>query len=393
VSVMMFWILIAVLTAAAALSVLVPLTRNSATRGDARAGHAADAAVYRQQLAEVEKDQERGLIEPQAAEAARVEIARRLLAADELSKGEAGAGSQTSRLPQQLVMVMALIVLPLGAFGLYLVLGSPDLSDQPLQARLDAPAENQSVEMLVARVERHLAENPQDGQGWSVVAPVYMRIGNPAAAANAYANAIRLLGSNPKLETDLGEALTVANNGIVSADAQAAFERAVELDAAAVKPRFFLALALGQEGKTEEAIASWNDLLDGADPNEPWVPAAQAQLAQLGGAGAGPAAGSGQGGGMRLPGPGKADIAAAQDMSAQDRTAMIAGMVQGLAERLKSDGGSVDEWLRLIRAYSVMGERDKASEAVKMARAAYADDAGALGQINEMAKTAGVESP
>ncbi len=390
---MLFWILSAVLTAIAALSILVPLTRRRPDLTDPAADKTADSAVYRQQLEEVDRDLERGLIDPEAAEAARTEIARRLLAAD--SRVANPASAPNAHGASRAVMVLAIVALPLGAFALYLSIGSPDLPDRPLAARLTAPPEGQSVNELIARVERHLADNPQDGQGWSVLAPVYMRVGNPRAAANAYANALRILGSSTKLETDFGEALTMANEGIVTADARAAFERAVSLDGSAVKPRFFIALALGQEGKTNEAIAAWSGLLDGADPAEPWVPAAQAELAKLGGnsllARLGKPSGADTAGAGALPAPSAGEVAAAQQMSATDRNAMIAGMVQGLAERLEADGGSVEEWVRLIRAYSVMGNKEKAADAVTRAKAAYADDTAALGQINEIAEKAGIE--
>lgn len=384
---MIFWILIAVLTAAAALSVLVPFAR--AGSGHAAAsltGAAADAAVYRQQLAEVDKDLERGLIDAEAAKAARTEIARRLLAAADAEKADAEAVPQ-SGWQRKLVLLLAAVVLPLGTLGAYSYLGQPDLPDQPLAARLSAPAETQSVAVLVARVERHLADNPEDGEGWAVLAPVYLRLGNAQAAAQAYANTIRLLGPTAKRQADYGEALTMANGGIVSADARAAFEKAAALDAEAAKPRFFLALALGQEGKKDEAAAAWNALLKGADPNEPWVPAAKAELAALTGSAspaANPAAGS------ALPGPGAADVAAAQAMSADDRTAMIRGMVENLAGRLAESGGSVDEWQRLIRAYMVLNEKAKAEKALADAREKLAGDEQAVSQINAFAREAGL---
>ena len=181
---------------------------------------AADEAVYRQQLDEVDKDLERGLIDDEAANAARTEIARRLLAVHD--RGGNAANGAGSSWPLRLTLLSALAVLPLMAVGTYLALGSPELPDQPLAARLNAPAENQSLEVLIARIERHLAENPEDGKGWEVVAPVYMRIGNPQAAAKAYQNTIRLLGPSGERLTDLGEALTVVNDGIVSANARGA---------------------------------------------------------------------------------------------------------------------------------------------------------------------------
>ncbi len=343
---------------------------------------AADEAVYRQQLDEVDKDLERGLIDDEAANAARTEIARRLLAVhDRGGNAASGAGSSW---PLRLTLLSALAVLPLMAVGTYLALGSPELPDQPLAARLNAPAENQSLEVLIARIERHLAENPEDGKGWEVVAPVYMRIGNPQAAAKAYQNTIRLLGPSGERLTDLGEALTVVNDGIVSANARGAFEQAVKMDPAAVKPRFFLALALGQEGRKKEAIAAWQALLKGADPTQAWVPVARQELIELGGEAPTMA--------ETLRGPNQEQMAAANDMSAEDRNEMIAGMVSGLAERLEAEGGKPEEWLRLIRAYSVLGEKDKAQAAYRQAAKAYEGEPDVLTKIREAVGEFGLET-
>jgi len=375
---MMLWITLALLTVAAALSILVPMARTARAATSAGADGSADEAVYKAQLDEVDRDLARGLMNEEAAEAAKAEIARRLIAARR--KSVAGAAGTPSAVRTRAVQAIALLGVPAGALGCYLLLGSPDLVDQPLAARLEAPAENQRVDMLVARVERHLADNPEDGQGWQVLAPVYFRMGRPMDAARAYANAIRLLGASEDLESSFGEALVVANDGIVTADARAAFERAVALSPAAIKPRFFLALALGQEGRRDEAVAAWNTLLAGADPSAPWVGAAQAELAGLG---------------AEVPemkGPTREQMAAAQDMSADDRNAMILGMVEGLQARLDDEGGSVTEWLRLINAYAVLGKVEEARAAVTSARKAYEGDQSALGTINEAAKAAGLDT-
>lgn len=271
--------------------------------------------------------------------------------------------------------------MPASAFGLYLVLGSPDLPDQPLLSRLSAPAEEQSVDLLVARVERHLAENPQDGQGWAVIAPVYLSLGQPQASAKAYSNAIRILGPNQAWLTDMGEALTIANQGLVTADARAAFEQAVSLEPAAVKPRFFLALALGQEGRKEDAISAWQALLQGADETQAWVGAARQEMARL--TGGAPV-------GNSLPGPSQEEVSAASEMAADDRQAMIAGMVAGLAERLSTEGGSVDEWNRLIRAYMVLGKKQDAEKALEEALSAYADKPEDLSMIKDAASQLGL---
>ena len=373
---MMFWILIAILTGAAALTVLVPLSRGKGSQEPASA--LADEAVYREQLAAIDRELERGLIDAEAAEAARTEVGRRLLAAHDRIKETTPVSSKAARLKS--VQLLALVLLPLGAFALYyLVLGSPEYPDQPLQARLSAPPEQQSVDVLVARVERHLADNPQDGEGWAVIAPVYLSLGQPEASAKAYSNAIRILGAQPAWLTDMGEALVIANQGLVTAEAHKAFEQAVALEPSAVKPRFFLAIALGQEGRKEEAIAAWQDLLEGADPAAAWVGAARQQLAAL--QGEPPAA---------APGPSQEDIAAAQDMNAEDRQAMIRNMVDGLADRLETEGGSAAEWNRLIRAYMVLGRKQDAEQALAAAEAAFADSPEDLSLIKDAATELGL---
>ncbi len=374
---MTFWILIAFLTGVAALSVLVPLTRKRASPDDG-AMHA-DEAVYRDQLQAIETELDRGLIEAEAAEAARTEIARRLLAAHDRDTDQSLKSGKRPRL--RVAQAVALFALPAAACGLYLMLGSPGQPDQPLVARLSAPAQNQNVDVLVARVERHLADNPEDGQGWAVVAPVYMSLEQPVASARAYANAIRILGPRQDWLTDMGEALTIANQGLITADARQAFEHAVALSPDAVKPRFFLAIALGQEGRTDDAVAAWQALLKDADPAAPWVGAAKRELAGLTGTEA-PAA--------DLPGPSGEDIAAAREMSADEQQSMIRNMVSGLAERLQAEGGSVEEWNRLIRAYMVLGERQDAEQALESARAAFAGTPEDLTRIEDAAGQLGL---
>ncbi|EFO30570.1 cytoChrome c-type biogenesis protein CycH [Roseibium sp. TrichSKD4] len=374
---MMLWILIAALTAAASLSVLIPMAR---ARSNEATSAAADEAVYRQQLEEVDRDLERGLIDEAAAEAARTEIARRLLAAnDRVQHAHEGAKSSAGfRLSQ----VLAVAIVPVAALGLYLYLGSPNMPDRPLAARLTAPPEDQSVSELVARAERHLAENPQDGRGWAVLAPIYMRLNNPEASANAYSKAIEFLGPSQEFFTNMGEALTMANEGLVTASAREAFEKAVDLEPTAVKPRFFLALALGQEGRKDDAISAWEALLEGADPTAFWLPAAREELQKLGGTPPTMA--------ETLKGPNREQVEAASEMSAEDRQAMIQSMVDGLAARLASDGGTLGEWQRLIRAYIVLGDESKATAILNEARDVFGSNAADLAKIDAMAGELGL---
>ncbi|WP_306029630.1 c-type cytochrome biogenesis protein CcmI [Stappia sp. MMSF_3263] len=377
---MTMWIAFSLLTVLAALAVLVPLARSG--RAQARAGSAHDAEVYKAQLDEVGRDLDRGLISQEAAVAARTEIARRLIAADQAATRDAtGEPGDAGRLRLRVVQMLAVVVVPLAAIGAYLAFGAPDIPDQPLVARLQASTQDRSLPELVARVEQHLAKDPEDGRGWDVLAPVYMRLGRPEDAAAAYAAAIRLLGPDVNRETDRGEALVVANNGIVSAEAHAAFERAVKLDPEAVKPRFFLALALTQENRREAAIAAWQDLLKDARGGEAWAEAVRIELAKLGVETA-PA-------GEPVAGPSREDVKAAEGMAADERGAMIRSMVDGLDARLAADGGSTAEWLQLMRALAVLGDTDRLRQVIARAGEALKDDPAALAQVKSLARELG----
>ncbi len=381
---MTLWIFFALLTAAAALSILVPLRRGAASglvAGDAAAGE----AVYKAQLDELEKDLARGVIDETAAKAARTEIARRLIALRRDSGQSAGqqdaAGSKGGG-REKAVMALAILAVPAAALGIYMAAGSPSYPDQPLSARLNTPVETLPVNQMVARVEQHLAQNPADGRGWEVLAPVYMSLGRPEDSARAFSNAIRLNGSREELESGLGEALVVAARGVVTADAKAAFERAAALSPDAVKPRFFLALAYGQDGRKDEAVKAWTQLLEGADESAPWVPVARQELAAV----------QGQVPPAAMPGPTADDVRTAGEMGAEDRQSMIQSMVDGLQERLDRDGGAIEEWERLVRSQLVLGAREAAKEALGKARQAMTGNQSALARLDELEKELGLGS-
>jgi cytochrome c-type biogenesis protein CcmH len=351
---MLLWILIALLSAAAVLAVLLPLGRAPA-RSDA--GSAA-GRVYRDQLQELERDRADGRIDAAEFEAARAEIARRLIAADRASPDVSPApGAGAVRL-RRTVAVAALAGIPALSLSLYLTLGAPSLPGQPLAARLSEPTSPNDIETLIAKVEEHLAKAPEDGAGWEVLAPVYLRLGRPADAERAYRNAIRLNGSSAARQTGLGEAIVAGQGGVVTAEAQVAFEAAQAADAAAPGPRFFLALAAEQQGDKAKAAEGWQALLADTPADAPWRPAVQEALARVA-----PEAPAGS------PGPSAEQVTAAAQIDATARNAMIAGMVDGLATGLQARPDDVEGWLRLIRSYSVLERPVDAARAVKTALA------------------------
>jgi cytochrome c-type biogenesis protein CcmH len=366
--IMSLWFLFALMTAMAMFAVLWPLARS---KGTPRSG--SDLAVYRDQLEEIQRDRTAGRIGDVEAEAAKVEVSRRLIGAADAQAATPGplSDSTTTR-HRRLVAVIALVALPLAAGGLYLKVGSPDLPGQPLLARA-ADVQNQSIDHLVVQVEAHLEANPEDARGWEVIAPVYLRLGRFADAVKARRNLLRLAGETAERQADLGEALVGTANGIVTAEAKVAFERAVALDGQDVKGRYFLGLAAEQDGRSADAVSIWRAMVAGASGGAPWVGFVRRELARLEG------------------GPGPEDVAAAADLGPEQRMTMIRGMVEKLSDRLHHDGTDLEGWLRLVRSYMVLGERDKARAAAGEARHALASDPEKLRQIDELVKGLGLE--
>ena len=371
---MSLWFVFALMTAAAIFAVLLPLGR-----GNGRPQGGSEATVYRDQLAEVERDLALGLIGPAEAEAARVEIGRRLLAAtDEGSAQGGGEGAvPTNMTLRRIAAVLALAGLPIVALSIYLPLGSPKLPDFPLAERARSADPSQPLENLIAQVEAHLEKNPTDGRGWNVLAPVLFRIGRYDEAVRAFRNSITYNGEDGPRRADLGEAIAAAAGGVVTAEARGEFERARSLEPDEPKASYFLGLAAEQDGKNDQAAAIWRGMLDKAPADAPWRPLVQAALVRVGAPSAPALSGE--------------TMAAAKDMSATDRSAMIRGMVERLATKLKQNGDDVDGWLRLVRAYLVMGDRDKALAAQTDARQAVAGDAERLKQLNDGFKTLGLD--
>lgn len=399
---MILWVVLAVIAVAVSGLLLLPLLRRE--RGDVAAVDY-DIQVYRSQLAEVDKSAAAGQLPEAEATAARTEISRRILAADRRREGapSPGAAADPQRRPAgQLALAGSLaLVVPAAAFLLYLQLGSPGLPGHPFAERSGAAAGGQApaadmtargadMAALVEQLAERLARQPDDLEGWRLLSRSLIQLGRTAEAAEAFRAAVRLAPNDAQLQAGLGEALTLTAQGVVPPAARAAFDASLRADPANPRARYYRGLASAQEGDAETALERWLALAGDTPVDAPWRQVLEARIrearTELGldpqaevPVAAGPVGGAprtGQAGaraeapGQAARGPSAEDMAAAQDMSPEDREAMVESMVARLAGRLEENPDDLAGWLMLARSYSNLGrpegERDALAKAAEL---------------------------
>lgn len=351
---MIFWSLAFVVTAVAC-AALYYAGAGRRVNATAAVVDSPEIAHLKLQLKEIESDLALGRLGTAEATAAKGELARELLRLKATAMAASEPGGRRG-----LVAVAAAVTAVL-AFGVYGALGRPDLPAQPLAERQDVPPPEMTLDDAIARIEAQLKTKPDDLRGWTVIAPAYMQLGRFADAANALRKVIELDGPTADRETDLGEALMMANNGNAKGEPLALFRSASNRDVAHVRSRYYLASEAMREGDFDMAKAEWQGLLKLSKGGEPWLANAEAGLA---------AAQAGLGGDM----PANADIAA---------------MVEGLSSRLTESGGSIEEWTRLVRSRLVLGQTELAQTAYDAARKAY-PNAGDRAELDVLAADNGL---
>ncbi|WP_161957151.1 c-type cytochrome biogenesis protein CcmI [Aestuariivirga litoralis] len=354
----MIWIVFAAMTAAVLAALLWPVVKSKPAESIAERA-AYDRAVFRDQLAELDRDVERGTIGQAEADAARNEISRRLIAASQEAPKKKVSGIAWAA-------IAATLIVPAVALPLYMKAGNPQLADVPHAERMANAEKNGDMAALVAKVEQHLEANPDDLQGWQILAPLYRRDQRWQDAADAYRNIVRLSPPDAANISDYGEALVMANQGMVPAPAHALFDEALKLDPKFPKARFYDALGLKQEGKTDEAKAAFEAFLKDTPEDAPWRPMLLAEMQDMN---------------AKPPALDQQTMADAAQMSGADQQAMIRSMVDGLEQKLAANPDNLDGWLRLIRARVVLGDTDKAQAAYKKALETYSGNEDALAQI------------
>ncbi|MEM9734587.1 MAG: c-type cytochrome biogenesis protein CcmI [Pseudomonadota bacterium] len=374
---MLFWLIAICMLVFAVLCVLLPLARSPASQ----ARNTSSLTVYKEQLADIESRLKKGRGNREALEQERAEVARRLL---KLGQARGAGGALPSHSPSlvKASSLGALLLVPAITFAIYAGIGSPGTPDQPLSARADSKLEDRSIGEMVQMAERHLEKNPDDVRGWQVLANVYGRTNRPSDRARALEQIIRLDGRKPAVLVELAESTVAANSGIVSARAARLLEEALGAEPDNLKAQILMANAAEQEGQFALALARWEKLVPNGPADARWQALASERIAKLR---------------TRLaqetgPQPDASQVAAAQSMPDEDRQAMIASMVDGLAARLADAPDDIDGWERLMRSRMVLRQADKAREAYEVASTHFPDGTDDRKRLDQLALDLGLKN-
>jgi cytochrome c-type biogenesis protein CcmH len=406
---MSFWIIAAAGATLVTVLLIRALWRGATTPVPTRVEQ--DLQVYRDQLAEVEREVARGVLSSEDAARAKTEISRRILAADTSRTSQMQAGAAPSKL------LMAVIALALigGSLFMYASLGAPGYGNLALKDRIAfaknlretrpsqaeaiagvpeasvGPALSPEYETLLTRLRETVAKRPDDIQGQTLLAQNEARVGNFSAAADAQSAVVRLKGADATTEevVNYGELLIMAAGGYVSPEAEAVMRAVLTRDAENGTASYYWGLMLIQTGRPDQGFRIWDGLLRRGPPDAPWIEPILGQIepvADLAGVDyVIPDIGAGT-----LSGPSKDDIDAAQDMSPAERMEMIGSMVEGLSDRLATQGGPVEDWARLISSLGVLGQTDRAQAIYDNAIEVFADDPSATDVIKRAGERSNV---
>lgn len=407
---MLFWIIVACLAVLVAGLVVFALVRGG--RGEEPAA-AYDLRVYRDQLKEIDRDLARGIIAPEDAERMKTEVSRRVLEADRALQRAEATGQDDPSGARYVAAGFAILVIG-GAVWLYPRIGVPGYPDLPMSSRLamaeeamaNRPSQDEAVAAALAnrgpapqvdpryaelmdRLRQVVAERPNDVEGLALLARNEAAMGDPAAGAAAQRRLVALKGDQATAGdyAALADLMVLAAGGIVTPEAEAVLNEVLRRDGQNGTARYYVGLLMAQTGRPDRAFRIWDNLLKTSDPAAPWVPALMAQMPEL-------ARYAGQEfeppARITAPGPSEADIAAASEMTAEERDDMIRGMVAGLSDRLATEGGSPEEWARLIGALGVLGETEQAAAIWAEAQGVFAAYPEMLATVRAAAERAGV---
>lgn len=407
---MTFWVLIFLVALLIAAFLSYTLLRNR--RSDEPAA-AYDLRVYREQLASVDRDLARGVIGEADADRVRTEISRRILAADAQMKDEGKSGGPTRSVSVVAIALLTLVLIG-GAMAMYHRMGAVGLPDMPLTARVDMakevranrPSQTAAEELAPPAVPRQLedsyasllkqlrdtvAARPDDLQGHMLLAQHETNAGNFTAGYTAQKKVVELSGETATADaySDLAEMMILAAGGYVSPEAEQALDQALKRDPRHGPARYYWGQMLAQVGRPDIAYRVWMETVQDAPPGAPWADAIRGQIEELAFR-AGVFNAPDLSAATAQPGPSQGDVAAAAELTPEERQEMIQGMVNQLSGRLATEGGSPEEWARLIAALGVLGQAQRAIDIRDEAVIVFADNAAALEMIDAAALQAGI---
>jgi cytochrome c-type biogenesis protein CcmH len=350
----MMWLLFSALTAL----VFGAVIRAAFGAGSSTEPEAYEVDVYKAQLTEFNREEDRGMIEKTDAQSARTEMTRRLLKANRQARKGADAGKTAG----WFAPVAAAIAI--GAFGVYVLAGSPSLADQAPDKKMSTPSEEQALKIETETLESRVRENSGDVGAWARLGPAYFKAGELEKAAGAFRKVIELKAETEETLLGLAETLIFGNNGDVSLAAKEALNAAILKNPKSGRGRLWLAMAAEQAGKKDDAQKTYREMLN----DDLTGPLRRMVTERLAGLSATPA---------QLGAP----HGSSSENAPKGHEGGIPGMVDKLAERLKTSGGSLENWVMLIRSYYVLKEEAKAQEAVTLAKQKFASDPEALAAI------------
>jgi cytochrome c-type biogenesis protein CcmH len=404
-----FWIATGVLALVMAGLLVLALLRGQRDTGPAEAF---DVQVYRDQLTEVDRDLQRGVISDEDAERLRTEISRRILSADAKVQATGESGQQPRVLGLSVAALISVMVIG-GGFMLYMQLGAPGYGDLGLASRMemaetartnrpsqqDAEAQmpasaNPNIQPeygdLVQRLRGAVAERPTDIQGHLLLARSEAAMGNYVAAYEAQERVVALKGDAATGSdfSDLADMMVLAAGGYVSPEAERVLETALTRDPENGVAQYYMGLMMAQTGRPDIAFRLWDRLIRVSSPDAVWMPPILAQMEEMA---------------FRagisdyqlpriagLPGPTSDDVEAASEMTPEERQEMIRGMVANLSDRLATEGGPPEDWARLITSLAVLGDEAQAIAIWNNAQEVFADNPAALEIVRDGARSAGL---
>lgn len=413
---MVFWILIC-FVALSLTGLLALVLLRAHANGEPPAAY--DLRVYRQQLSDVDKDLARGVINEADANRIRTEVSRRILAADAMLQKQTSGEDQPKGISLATALLCGLVVVG-GALGLYSSLGAPGYPDMSLASRIaeseayaasrptqqeaeerippqPAPEADPSYLKLVEQLRETAGARPDDAQGQALLAQHEANLGNFKAAYQAKENYIEIMSGDldPQDYSELAELMIMATGGYVSPEAEDILMGTLSLDPRNGPARYYLGLMEGQHNRPDIAYRIWADTLRQGPAGAPWIVGIQSQIEEMAfragvdytpitPPGGEPPARDG------LTGPSQEDVEAAAALTAAERQEMIRGMVANLSDRLATEGGSAEEWARLISALTVLGETDRARAIYAEAQSRFGEIPAELAKIEAAASQAGL---